>query len=167
MFLSEWIWARLWRGGCKLVLQVSKRGKISSSLLSAWISALVNRQAVFLACSILSHLKAHLSLGMLLSQMRNERETCPHFLSCPLRPISPPSSPLSPAVLLWQESVLLWVRCLLSHLSSLHMGAVSNYPQCEMDTVNSVRLPVSIWPSVDSSLAPSLSGPSGQLRRVC
>ena len=47
LFLSEWIWARLWKGGCKLVLQVSKRGKNGSSLLSAWMSALVNRQAVF------------------------------------------------------------------------------------------------------------------------
>ena len=97
LFLSEWIWARLWKGGCKLVLQVSKRGKNGSSLLSAWMSALVNRQAVFLACSILSHLKAHLFLGMPLSQMRNEGETCPHFLSCPLCLTSPPS-PLSPAV---------------------------------------------------------------------
>lgn len=90
------------------------------------------------------------------------------FSPVPFAPhlLPPPLESSSADLLLWQESVLLWVRCLLSHLSSLHTGAVSNYPQCEMDTVNSVRLPVSIWPSVDSSLAPSLSGPSGQLRRV-
>ena len=33
LFLSEWIWARLWKGGCKLVLQVSERGKNGSSLI--------------------------------------------------------------------------------------------------------------------------------------
>lgn len=56
---------------------------------------------------------------------------------------------------------MLELAVLPSCLSSFFLGAVTNYPQFESDTLNSVRLMVSILPSVDSPAAPSLRCSSG------